>query len=129
MSEKVFTYSFQDELNGGGGPEDSNEIQERATFNAEIFFNVLLPPIIFNAGYGMHRKHFFDNFGAIVLFALLGTTVSAFVVGAITYLFSLFIVEKVRLLDALYFGAVISATDPVTMLTIFHVSCQHCKEF
>ncbi len=57
--EKVFTYLFQDELvggaGGGGDGDEHNEIQARATFNSEIFFYVLLPPIIFHAGYGMHR--------------------------------------------------------------------------
>ncbi len=50
--EKIFTYTFQSEFTGD---EDHNEIQARATFNPELFFYVLLPPIIFFAGYGMHR--------------------------------------------------------------------------
>jgi NhaP-type Na+/H+ or K+/H+ antiporter len=38
-----------------------NDVQERAIFNPEIFFYVLLPPIIFHAGYSMRKKSFFDN--------------------------------------------------------------------
>ena len=56
--------------------EDDDTIEENATFNPEIFFYVLLPPIIFHAGYSMRRKAFFDNLGAILAFALVGTMIS-----------------------------------------------------
>ncbi len=117
--EKVFTYGFQAE---------QSDIQAKATFNPEIFFYVLLPPIIFYAGYCMRRKHFFDNLGAILAFALVGTVISTFIVGIVTYAFAqLFVGETIRIkfLDTLFFGAIVSATDPVTVLAIFQV-CTRC---
>lgn len=100
-----------------------NPIQEQATFNPEIFFYVLLPPIIFHAGYSMRKKQFFDNLGAIMAFALIGTTISSFVIAIIMYGFAQFMPSmEIRFMDTLYFGAIISATDPVTVLSIFQVS-------
>ena len=67
------TYKFLGEYRP---KEDDDTIEENATFNPEIFFYVLLPPIIFHAGYSMRRKAFFDNLGAILAFALVGTMIS-----------------------------------------------------
>jgi hypothetical protein len=35
----------------------------KAAFDPEIFFSMVLPPIIFNAGYTLQQKHFFRNLG------------------------------------------------------------------
>ncbi|VDM19312.1 unnamed protein product [Hydatigera taeniaeformis] len=100
----------------------------RMTFNPEIFFNVLLPPIIFSAGYSMKRasipfKHFFSNFGAITTFAFAGTFIASIVTASMCFGLSRFIPhlnKGLRFSDCLFFGSIISATDPVTVLAIFH---------
>ena len=38
-----------------------------------MFFNFYLPPIIFNSGYSMRRKRFFQNLGNIMIFGLVVT--------------------------------------------------------
>ncbi|XP_014218024.1 sodium/hydrogen exchanger 7-like, partial [Copidosoma floridanum] len=94
-----------------------------ATFDPEIFFNIILPPIIFYAGYSLKRKYFFRNLGAILMFALIGTTVSSFVIGTLMYAFLKLIPNfstSFTFLDTLYFGALISPTDPLTIISIFN---------
>ncbi|KAF6091497.1 solute carrier family 9 member A6 [Phyllostomus discolor] len=96
------------------------------TFDPEVFFNILLPPIIFYAGYSLKRRHFFRNLGSILAYAFLGTAISCFVIGSIMY--GCVTLMKVTgqlagdfyFTDCLLFGAIVSATDPVTVLAIFH---------
>ncbi|KAL7544368.1 hypothetical protein ACHAWF_010570 [Thalassiosira exigua] len=92
------------------------------SFSPEFFFFVLLPPIIFEAGYSLEKRRFFDNIGAIVLFAFVGTLLSTMVIGGLTLgaarIGLLKNVDKSNPMEALLFGALISAVDPVATLSI-----------
>ncbi|XP_049880570.1 sodium/hydrogen exchanger 7 isoform X3 [Pectinophora gossypiella] len=119
VPNKTYAYSFRGEIHN----LEQNEIDLKATFDPEIFFNIILPPIIFHAGYCLKRKYFFRNLGAILTFAMVGTALSALVIGAIMYgcvqLMPKSLAASFTFLDTLYFGALISPTDPLTILAIF----------
>jgi sodium/hydrogen exchanger 8 len=87
----------------------------------DSFFFILLPPIIFEAGYSLKRKRFFINMGSILLFAIFGTLVSAIVMGFGFQLFAYLnvIPKPSNPYDYFAFAALMSATDPVATLSIF----------
>lgn len=49
-NNKTYQYTFR-----GAVDVQDNEIDLKATFDPEIFFNIILPPIIFHAGYSLKR--------------------------------------------------------------------------
>lgn len=65
---------------------------------------------------------FFKNLGTILTFAFLGTLTSSLIVAVFIYLFSLTGIHSLALsfLDCFILGAILSSTDPVTVLAIFH---------
>lgn len=90
-------------------------------FSPTAFFLVLLPPIIFESGYNLHKGNFFQNIGSILVFAIIGTTISALVIGAGIYVLGLAeIAYKLSFVESFAFGSLISAVDPVATVAIFH---------
>jgi len=90
-------------------------------FSPELFFYVLLPPIIFEAGFTLKKAGFFRNIAPILAFAFIGTFLSTVLTGYILYGFAK--AGSVPLdtdspVEALMFGSLISATDPVATLAI-----------
>ncbi|KAJ3183502.1 monovalent cation:H+ antiporter, CPA1 (nhx1) [Geranomyces variabilis] len=104
-----------------------DSLSEMVTFNSKYFFNLLLPPIILNSGYDMKRKNFFRNIGSILTFALVGTVISTVIIGVLVYLAVHLLAFthihpglQLSMLDCIVFGSILSSTDPVTILAIFH---------
>ncbi|GAB2275270.1 Sodium/hydrogen exchanger 6 [Dionaea muscipula] len=97
-----------------------SSIREWFNFHEEFFFLFLLPPIIFQSGFVLSPKPFFSNFGAIVTFSILGTFIASIVTGALVYLAGVtYLVYRLPFVECMMFGALISSTDPVTVLAIF----------
>ncbi|XP_068960799.1 sodium/hydrogen exchanger 9 isoform X1 [Petaurus breviceps papuanus] len=128
ITEQVYEYKYKRQVNKHNiNAHQGNAMLEKMTFDPEIFFNVLLPPIIFHAGYSLKKRHFFQNLGSILTYAFLGTAISCIVIGLIMYGFVKAMVHVGQLrngdfhfTDCLFFGSLMSATDPVTVLAIFH---------
>ncbi|KAJ2914019.1 hypothetical protein MD484_g6391, partial [Candolleomyces efflorescens] len=97
-------------------------IREMLTFKHTLFFNLLLPPIILNSGYELKQENFFRNFASIIVFAFVGTFISAVGVGVLVHIYSFLGIEgmDLSLVECLTFGSTLSATDPVTILAIFN---------
>ncbi|KAJ4874402.1 Sodium/hydrogen exchanger 6 [Raphanus sativus] len=112
---------------GGLANVSNTETSIRTWFNFhdEFFFLFLLPPIILYplfqfSGFSLQPKPFFSNFGAIVTFSVLGTFVASIVTGVLVYLGGvMFLMYRLPFVECLMFGSLISATDPVTVLSIF----------
>ncbi|XP_037018552.2 sodium/hydrogen exchanger 5 isoform X1 [Artibeus jamaicensis] len=100
-------------------------VAKKAEYQLEpgTFFLFLLPPIVLDSGYFMPSRLFFDNLGAILTYAVVGTLWNTFTTGAA--LWSLqqagLVAPRVQagLLDFLLFGSLISAVDPVAVLAVF----------
>uniref|UniRef100_A0AAQ5X8X3 Sodium/hydrogen exchanger n=1 Tax=Amphiprion ocellaris TaxID=80972 RepID=A0AAQ5X8X3_AMPOC len=101
---------------------------EEEMFRPNMFFLLLLPPIIFESGYSLHKGNFFQNIGSITLFAVIGTAISAFIVGGGIYflgqvrILAVTTVSIVRVFSekVFAFGSLISAVDPVATIAIFN---------
>ncbi|KAF4801798.1 Sodium/hydrogen exchanger 9 [Turdus rufiventris] len=170
ITNQVYEYQYKREIShhNVNGHQGNAMLQKQMTFDPSIFFNILLPPIIFHAGYSLKKRHFFRNLGSILAYAFLGTAISCIVIGAVSLhiltpvsicagfmpLLKQVIAEVLppqpvgsalasnRLImygfvkamvhigqlkqwefhftDCLFFGSLMSATDPVTVLAIFH---------
>jgi len=95
--------------------------RKEEAFSPTAFFLVLLPPIIFESGYNLHKGNFFQNIGSILVFAILGTTISALVIGAGVYVLGLAkVAYQLSFVESFAFGSLISAVDPVATVAIFH---------
>uniref|UniRef100_A0A8C4F1C4 Sodium/hydrogen exchanger 8 n=1 Tax=Dicentrarchus labrax TaxID=13489 RepID=A0A8C4F1C4_DICLA len=95
--------------------------KEEEMFRPNMFFLLLLPPIIFESGYSLHKGNFFQNIGSITLFAVIGTAISAFIVGGgIYFLGQADVIYKMSMTDSFAFGSLISAVDPVATIAIFN---------
>ncbi|QDZ24468.1 sodium/hydrogen exchanger [Chloropicon primus] len=82
-------------------------------FDSEVFLDILLPPIIFQQGFSMHKQRFFKQMGGILSFGLLGTILSFAVISVMISVLSVFSTRT-----CLKLGAIMAATDSVAVLQV-----------
>lgn len=107
----------------------SSEEMQFLSFEPQMFFFLLLPPIIFEAGYALRKKDFFANFWTVSLYAVFGTIISTFIIGYLVYaigLTGMIHIDTSSPLEALMFGSLISAVDPVATLSVCSVHALIC---
>jgi CPA1 family monovalent cation:H+ antiporter len=85
----------------------------------ELLFYIFLPALIFESGFNMSMRKMLDSSYAISLMAVVSLFISASVIGGLLYLLLPLIGFHLPLIVALMFGAIISPTDPVAVLSIF----------
>jgi len=83
------------------------------SFSHDIAFFLILPPILFQGGLHLNWEQLKQNWKPIALLAIPGVVISALLIG-----YSLSYFWNIPLNDALLFGALISPTDPVSVLAI-----------
>ena len=101
-----------------GNTNDS--LNNFVTFDDEMFFNIVLPPIIFSAGYNLKKRAFFKYFFYIVTFGIFGTIISFGSVSALIHFSNKLNFFSPFKLDGkliLLFSSVIASTDTVAAMT------------
>lgn len=85
----------------------------------ELLFYIFLPVLIFESAFNMNIRKMVDNAWAICLLAIVGVTIAAAIIGTLLYYLLPLIGLPVPFILALMFGAIISSTDPVAVLSMF----------
>jgi len=84
-------------------------------FGRELIFFVFLPPLLFQGAMHMELNRLLKHLGPIVCFAIPGVIVSTLLVGGVVG----WLGGIGSILVAMLFGALISPTDPVSVLALF----------
>ena len=109
LSHQAIQNSFQ-----SGPIFDFLQALDSMQISSEVVFFVFLPALVFEAALGMEVRRLFDNLMPILIMAVAGLLISTFMVG-----YSIFAFSELSLVLCLLIGAIISATDPVAVVSIF----------
>ncbi len=84
------------------------------SISSDAVLFIFLPVLVFEAALGIDSHRLIDDIGPILLLAIVGLLISAFLVGYVLHWIS-----GVPLIVGLLLGAIVSATDPVAVMAIF----------
>ena len=89
------------------------------TLTPELLLYVFLPILIFESAYNIDIRKLFENVYTISAFSIFSLLLSALFIGLALYVLFPFIDLSIPFLLCFLFGALISATDPVAVLSLF----------
>jgi len=89
-------------------------IFKQITLSHELILFLFVPPLVFESALNMDSRMLARNLKPVVMLAVPGLLLSAAIIG-----FSLHWLTPLGLPQALLFGAMISATDPVAVIALF----------
>ena len=85
-----------------------------------LLFLVVLPGLLFEAAYQMHFAEFWRARLSILTLAVPGLIVATFLTALmVSWGVNLYLPGSITFIEAMVFGALISATDPISVLAIF----------
>lgn len=84
-----------------------------------VLFMVFLPVLLFEAAYNINYRHILKNWKTISALAIFGLLISAGITASLLYFIFPLVGLQIPFLVCLLFGILISATDPVAVLSIF----------
>ena len=87
----------------------------------DLIFHVLLPPLLFEAAFNLNFNELKENIKPVLIYAVIGVVIAVITTGFLLKTsFDIFNVNTTMPLFAcILFGAVISSTDPISVLAIF----------
>lgn len=98
----------------------NQDLMSILSFEPHAFFLLLLPPIMFDAGFSLNKVNFFSNIFPIASFAIFGTIIASIVFSLVIYIPGYYNgMYPLTLGECLQFGSLISAVDPVATISIF----------
>lgn len=97
-----------------GGAMGATGLLKGYELTQELIFSILLPPLVFEAAFFLRWNELKENMLPVLVLASLGVGISALIVG-----FGMSAAVGWGLPAALTFGALIAATDPVSVIAMF----------
>jgi len=100
---------------------NSSSLLELFTPNtfSKVFYEILFPPVIFNAGFTLKQRNFMKNIGSIATYAVLGTIVSCIILSMTLYgINKAAHFADLDFIECVMFGALLSATDAVSTIAL-----------
>lgn len=83
-----------------------------------MFFAIILPPIIFSAGYSLRKSLFFENFAMIGYLGIVGTIIGFICMTAFLILINTYIFQALTLTELMMISSVLCATDTVAAMAL-----------